>query len=213
MDIAKTDIIDIDLNAGSIYRSFLNHSIGAADNWANRFGVRVFRGKEPVNLEGATCEGFFRNSNGENIALTTQGDCSGNVAHVALPQACYNVEGPFTLTIKVIGSGITGTMRIIDGIVENTNTSGAVAPTETVPTYQEILAVYDEMLEAKEGAVRYDIEQELTAEDREQARNNIGMVLIEFSNISGNEYLMDVSTASEFVQVHGDEYALVLHAD
>ena len=39
-------------------------------------------------------------------------------------------------------------MRIVDGMVDNTNTSSPVAPTETVPTYQEILAVYAEMQEA-----------------------------------------------------------------
>jgi hypothetical protein len=45
----------------------------------------------------------------------------------------------------LVGGGITGTMRIIDGVVDNTNTGSAVAPTGTVPTYQEVLAAYDEM--------------------------------------------------------------------
>ena len=139
------DIVSIDLDCGNIHRSFLHRSIGKGDSNANRFGVRVFRGKNAVNLSGVSCQGYFRNSNGENIALTSYGTVSGNVAYVTLPEACYNYEGNFTLAIKLVGGGITGTMRIIDGMVDNTNTGGAVAPTGSVPTYQEILALYDEM--------------------------------------------------------------------
>lgn len=147
MALYHSDIADIELESGNIHRSFLNHSIGSADNAANRFGVRVWRNGNPEDLSGVSCQGFFRNSRGQNIALTNHGNVSGNVAFVTLPQACYNYEGNFTLSIKLIGGGVTGTMRIIDGVVDNTNTGGAVAPTGTVPSYQEILAVYDEMQE------------------------------------------------------------------
>ena len=123
------------------------------------------------------------------------------------------MEGQFSLAIKVIDGGVTGTMRIIDGVVNNTGYDGAVAPTESVPTYQEILAVYDEMLEAKAGAVRYDIEQELTKAQRTQARNNIGMVMIEFIQLKGNRYMMNVSTDCEFVNTNENKYTLVMHAD
>ena len=144
------DIVNIDLDCGNIHRCFLRRSIGTGDSNANRFGVRVFRGKDAVDLTGVSCQGYFRNSQGENIALTSHGTVEGNKAFVTLPQACYNYDGQFTLAIKLVGGGITGTMRIIDGMVDNTNTGGAVAPTADVPTYQEILAVYEEMLEALE---------------------------------------------------------------
>lgn len=147
MALFHQDIADIDLESGSIHRSFLNHSIGTADSAANRFGVRVFRKGNPEDLSGVSCQGFFRNSRGENIALTSYGTVNGNVAYVTLPQACYNYSGNFTLSIKLVGSGVTGTMRIVDGVVDNTNTSGAVAPTGSVPTYQEILSAYDEMVD------------------------------------------------------------------
>ena len=175
------DIVSIDLDCGVIHRSFLHRSIGKGDSNANRFGVRVFRGKDAVDLSGVSCQGFFRNSNGENIALTSYGTVEGNKAFVTLPQACYNYDGQFTLAIKLVGGGITGTMRIIDGMVDNTNTGDAVAPTGSVPTYQEILALYAEMEEATEAAeavvtksVRYDTEQELTDTQKAQARTNIG---------------------------------------
>ena len=142
------DIVSIDLDCGNIHRCFLHRSIGTGDSNANRFGVRVFRGKDAVDLSGVSCQGYFRNSNGENIALTSYGTVEGNKAFVTLPQACYNYEGQFTLAIKLVGGGITGTMRIIDGMVDNTNTGSAVAPTESVPTYQEVLAAYEEVAEA-----------------------------------------------------------------
>ena len=145
MAIYHQDIEDIELNGGSLHRSFLNHSIGLGDAAANRFGVRVFRDGVAETLSGVTCQGFFRNANGENIALTSYGTIDGNVAYVTLPQACYNVEGMFTLAIKLVGGGVTGTMRIIDGVVDNTNTGSAVAPTGSVPTYQEVLSVYEQM--------------------------------------------------------------------
>lgn len=174
-DIKLMNIVDIELNSGNLHRSWLNHSIGTGDAKANCFGVRLFRDGEAVSLTGGSVQGFFRNSHGENIAITSGNKISGNVAYVVLPQACYNYEGQFTLAIKVINSstGVTGTMRIVDGVVNNTNTGNAVAPTGTVPTYQEVLSVYNEMVAAKEGSVRFDEAQSLTAAQKKQARSNI----------------------------------------
>lgn len=171
--IYKENIVDIELTSGNIHRSFLPRAIGKADNAADHFGIRVFRNGEPVNIEGVAVQGYFRDPMGNNIAITSGNIVSGNMAAVVLPQACYNYDGQFTLAIKLVGNNVTGTMRIVDGVVDNTNTGGAVAPTETVPTYEEILAVYEEMLEAKEGSVRFDITQELTDGQKTKARENI----------------------------------------
>lgn len=155
--ITRMDIVDIELNSGNVHRSWLNHSIGSGDNNANAFGVRLFRNSEPVDIGAGWVQGFFRNSQGQNIALTENGVIDGNVTYVTLPQACYNYEGQFTLAIKLISPGFTSTvtMRIVDGIVDNTNTGGAVAPTGTVPTYQEILAVYDDLVASLEEVEDY----------------------------------------------------------
>lgn len=148
MAIYHEDIVDIDLSNGTISRSFLNHTIGSGDESANRFGVMVYRNGSYVDISGCSCQAVFMNSAGEKIALTSYGTVNGNKAYVTLPQACYNVEGQFCLAIKLIGGGITGTMRIVDGVVCNTGTVGTIAPTESVPTYQEVLAVYSEVIEA-----------------------------------------------------------------
>jgi UDP-2,3-diacylglucosamine pyrophosphatase LpxH len=171
--IYKEDVVDIDLNTGNIHRSFLKHSIGTADSAANHFGIRVFRNGEPVNIEGSTVQGYFCDPRGNNIAITSGNIISGNKAVVVLPQACYNYEGQFCLAIKLVGNGVTGTMRIVDGMVDNSNSGGAVAPTGTVPTYQEVLAVYDQMVAAKSGSVRFDITQELNSTQMANARSNI----------------------------------------
>lgn len=173
MALYKDDFVDIELSAGNIHRSYPNKAIGFGDNMADRFGVRLYRDGEPVSTESANCQAIFMAPDGTRILI--QGNTYVNYAWVNLPQACYNVNGRFTLAIKVIGEGITGTMRILDGVVSNTGVEGAVAPTQTVPTYQEVLAVYDQMVAAKEGSVRFDITQNLTTAQKAKALENVGI--------------------------------------
>ncbi|MBO7711491.1 MAG: hypothetical protein J6S83_13560 [Lachnospiraceae bacterium] len=152
MAIYKRDIADINLETGNIHRSFLNHSIGYMDQKADHFGIRVFRNGEPVDLTGVSVQGVFMPPQGSPIAITSGNIVSGNVAEVVLPQACYNYDGQFCLSIKLVDStnSVTGTMRIVDGMVDNTHASGTVAPTAAVPTYQEVLSVYENMVETLE---------------------------------------------------------------
>ena len=152
MAFYKQDIVDINLNTGNIHRSFLNHAIGYKNDDADRFGIRTFRDGVPQDLTGASCQAVFMAPNGSKIALTSYGTVSGNVAYVTLPPACYDYEGQFCLAIQLVGGGVTGTMRIVDGMVVNTGASGTVAPTSSVPTYQEIIAQYDAMVAATAAA-------------------------------------------------------------
>lgn len=157
MAIYKRDIVDINLETGNIHRSFLKHSIGYLDQAADHFGIRVLRNGEPVDLTGVTVQGIFMPPQGNPIAITTGNIIEGNVAEVVLPQACYNYDGQFCLSIKLVDAtnAITGTMRIVDGMVDNTHASGTVAPTGTVPTYQEILSVYADMVDALADVADY----------------------------------------------------------
>ena len=148
----KSDIVDINLNTGNIHRSFLSHSIGQKDDDADRLGIRAFRDGVPQDLSGASCHAWFLNSQGTTIALTSYGTVSGNEAYVTLPPACYDYDGPFTLAIKIVGGGVSSTVRIVDGMVDNINTGGAVTPTSAVPTYSEIIAQYDAMVAATSAA-------------------------------------------------------------
>lgn len=210
-DIAKVDLA----NNGVVYRTFLNRTIGKDDDYANRFGVELYFNGEPLNLGTSSCIGLFMAPDGQNIIISDQNHAftDGNKAFVQLPQACYNVEGPFTLAIKIIESPITNTVRIIDGTVYKTGSESPVAPVESVPTYEEVLAVFDQMLEAKEGSVRYDITQLLTSADRTRARDNIGMINLSFDQIEGDDYIMTVSTKCEFDPISGDDYVLITMSD
>lgn len=214
MAVYREDIVDIDLQSGSIHRSYMSHAIGEADKNANRFGIRAFRDGVPENLGAAVCSGYFIRANGETVVISG-GVVQGNVAYITLPQACYAIEGYFSLAIKLanVSDGITGTMRIVDGVVSNTTTDTVIDPGSVIPSIDDLLALIEEAEDVIQGSVRYDIAQELTSAQRNQARNNIGMVSIEFSQIENNEYLMNVSTACQFTNITGNEYMLVMHAD
>ena len=148
----KSDLVDINLNTGNIHRSFLSHAIGQKDDDADRFGIRAYRDGVPVDLSGASCHAWFTNSQGTTIALTSYGTVSGNVAYVTLPPACYDYDGQFTLAIKIVGGGVSSTVRIVDGVVDNINVGGAVVVPDSVPDYSTIIAQYDAMVAATSAA-------------------------------------------------------------
>ena len=130
----REDIADIELESGTIHRTWLNHSIGLGDIKANRFGVRLFRNGEPEDVTGEI-QGFMMRPGQSNLQIygSSYTGVDDNVAWVALPQAAYTVEGQFSLAIKLIGGGVTGTMRIIDGMVDNTGSGSTVAPIWAYP--------------------------------------------------------------------------------
>ena len=144
----REDIADIELESGTIHRTWLNHSIGLGDIKANRFGVRLFRNGEAEDVTGEI-QGFMMRPGQSNLQIygSSYTGVDGNVAWVSLPQAAYTVEGQFSLAIKLIGGGVTGTMRIIDGMVDNTGSGSTVAPTAEVPSSAEIIAAYEEAAE------------------------------------------------------------------
>lgn len=133
----REDIVDVELTGGNIHRSFMKKTIGEGDINANRFGVRVFRNGEPVQLAGS-CVGYFIRAAGETVAISN-GVISGNVAYVTLPQTCYAIEGVFSLAIKVSYGGETVTMRIIDGVVSRTSTDTAVDPGTIIPSVEALI--------------------------------------------------------------------------
>lgn len=148
-DIKRIDLVDIDLNSGKLHRSFFSHSIGTTDVKGNGFGVRVFRDGEPVDLTGVSVQGYFRDPQGNNIGITSgnvsaSGD-DNNEAYVILPAACYNYEGRFQLAIKLVSSTITGTVRIVEGMVDNTNTGGAIVPPPATASYDTVLAAFEQV--------------------------------------------------------------------
>ena len=140
----REDIVDIELTGGNIHRGFAQKTLGVGDNNANHFGVRLFRNGEPEPITGG-CYGLFVRADGTTVAIPN-GTVSGNVAYVILPDECYDVEGVFSLAIKLTGGGVTGTMRIVDGMVTKTSTDTPVDP-------GTIITGIDELIEAINDAV------------------------------------------------------------
>lgn len=146
MALYHEDIVDIDLENGTLHRSFLNHSIGSGDDMANRFGVRAFRNGQPEDI-GGSCFGLFIRADGATVTISN-GAVSGNEAYITLPEACYAVEGQFALAIKCEGGSVTGTMRIVDGVVSRTSTDSAVDPGTVIPSVSSLIAAIDEAVES-----------------------------------------------------------------
>lgn len=141
--IYKTDIADIDLNSGTISRSFAQKMIGEGDGNANRYGIRVWRNGEPEDIEGSSCIGYFiRHANGDTVIIDG-GTFNGQEAFVDLPESCYTHEGSFTLVIKLVGVGITGTMRIIDGTVVESMIGAPIDPGGVIPDLSDLMAVIE----------------------------------------------------------------------
>ena len=140
------DIVHIELESGTVFRSFMNHAIGAGDSRANRFGVRAYRNGAAENISGSVYGEFIR-ADGTTVAISG-GTVSGNEAYVTLPAACYAVEGNFQLTIKASNAGEISTLRIVDGTVARTSTDAVEDPGDLIENIDELLA---DVAEATEG--------------------------------------------------------------
>lgn len=144
MALYREDIKRIELTGGSIERGYAPVVIAENDVLENRFGVTVYRDGEPVDLSGVSCIGYFIRPNQDTVVIS-DGTIAGNKAFLTLPQACYAYTGHFTLAIKLVGGGVTGTLRIIDGTVANTTTGPIIDPGHTVPDIAELLALINQM--------------------------------------------------------------------
>ena len=162
-DTVKEDIVDVSLDTGMIFRSFMNHTVGEADADSVRFGFRCLKGGEPVRL-GGTVIGYFIRADGTSVVING-GVVSGDTAYITLPAACFAVEGNFTLAIKLSGSGIVGTMRIIDGTVVDTSVGQIVDPGSVIPDLADLLAVIEDAEAAAETISGFSVTAELISGD------------------------------------------------
>jgi len=137
----KEDIVGIDIAKGNIFRSFAAKALGEGDSLGDRFGVAVYRNGEPENIANQTMTGFFIRPNGDTVVINN-GQISGNVAYITLPQSCYVYEGSFSLVLKMTRpNNDTATVRIVDGVVVNTTTETQIDPGSTIPSIEDLLAI------------------------------------------------------------------------
>lgn len=150
MAINHTDIADVELNSGTVHRSFAQKNVGEGDGNANRYGIRLWRNGEPESVGGSSCIGYFiRHTNGDTVTING-GLFNGQEAYVTLPASCYAYEGAFTLVIKLVGGGVTGTMRIIDGTVIDSMIGSPIDPGGVIPDISDLMAVIERAEDAAE---------------------------------------------------------------
>lgn len=209
-ELFRCDIRDIDLNK-PLLRSNVGVVLATGDKLANRFGVNVYRQRDAVDLTGSAVTGYFIRPNTETVVIT--GTVEGNKAFVDLPQACYTGEGSFSLAIKIDSGSMANTVRIVDGYIRLTQTDALIDPGEAVPTLDDIFAQMAAVETAAQAAneaassanaaaeksIRTDMQQDLTAMERMQARENIGKMLPENMTYIDSNVLYD----AEEIRVSG----------
>lgn len=164
-DLYRSDLIDIDLNR-PLPRSNAGELLATGDKLSNRYGVRVFRQGETVNLSGYAVTGYFIRPDMETVVIT--GAVSGNAAFVDLPQACYTQQGRFSLAVKISGGGITQTVRIVDGYIRTSQTGTLIDPGTAIPSLDDIFAQIAAMEQATANAnTATQAAQQATAEAQE----------------------------------------------
>lgn len=134
MSINRKFIVNIDLSAGSVHRSFMNRSICEGDASGDQFGVRVLRDGQEVSLTGATVSAFFIRADKTTVVIDSS-EKSGSTCWVTLPKSCYTVEGQFTLTIKIATSANNIMAAImVDGTVLNVANTPFIDPGSVIPS-------------------------------------------------------------------------------
>lgn len=157
MAIYHEDIIDVELKSGTIHRSFAQKIIGEGDIKANRYGVRLWRDGEPVNAGGSNCMGYFiRHGHGDTVIING-GLFNGQEAYIELPDSCYAYDGAFTLVIKLVGGGVTGTMRVVDGTVVDTMIGSPIDPGGVIPDISDLLAVIERAEDAADTIAEFSV--------------------------------------------------------
>lgn len=141
----RENIVEVELEARQLHRSFASHMLGEGDVNAQIYGVRLFRNGEPENVEG-TVTGYFIRADDQTVVM--EGEKEGNVAKVTLAESCFAVPGNFMLAIKVTSGTMTNTLRIVDGTILETVKGDIIDPGNVI----QDLSDYEALAERIEAA-------------------------------------------------------------
>lgn len=143
-ELYRKNIADVDIGK-PLKRENAGVLLASGDKYANRFGAILHRDGVPVDMAGqaVTVTGYFVRPDGKTVVC--EGVQDGNMVYVDLPAACYAHSGAFSLAIKVSGTEITETVRVIDGVIRLTHTDTIVDPGEVVPSLDDLLGCVEQM--------------------------------------------------------------------
>ena len=152
------------------------------DNNGNLVGVRVFDGDTPSSLTGS-CVGYCVLSNGASIPVN--GTVSGNTAYIVIPSSVYTVPGPVIVVIKNVNISNVVTLAAI--CITVIGTGGTVGDPSAAVIAEWTAAINAAIATVQGNSVRFDASQSLTAEQKAQAKSNIGATYTAVL-ISGDDY-------------------------
>ena len=148
-DTSRIDIVTVDLSK-PLRRENCGTLLATGDEYANRFGAKIVRNGEAVDLTGYTVSGSFIRPDGETVTL--DGTAEGSVACVDLDAFCYVSDGAFTLAVKIVGEGYAHTVRMVDGYIRRTDTGSYVATDEMIITLDNMKGLAATMAETNKEA-------------------------------------------------------------
>jgi hypothetical protein len=139
------------------------------DSLGNLVGVNVYSDGEPVTLSGSVT-GYCILANGSSIPVA--GTRAANKAYIVMPQAAYKVPGLIVIIIKLSDGSAYTTLAAMTATVVGIGDVPADPSQSTIDAWTAQINATITALQ--NGAVRFDTSQTLTAEQKTQARNNIG---------------------------------------
>ena len=130
----------------------LSGVVFSQDNEANLVGVKVFRGNEPIELEG-TVTGYIIKSNGETVTVTGEiHDTEPNWCYIIVPQEAYAV-GHISIVIKITNDGVITSLGACSAYVYQSRTGNETVPSGTpIPDFSTLTDLIADAEDATDAA-------------------------------------------------------------
>jgi len=139
------------------------------DNLGNLIGVNVYSDGEPATLAGSVT-GYCILANGTSVPVP--GFLTSNRVYITIPGSAYTVPGQIVIILKLKDNDIITTLAAVCGTVVGIGNVPADPSEETIAEWEA--RINATMEELRNSAVRFDVQQSLTENQKTQARNNMG---------------------------------------
>lgn len=126
--------------------------------------VKAMNGTEAADLNGAKCTVYVIRE--DQVTVVVEGTISGNLCEAVFKKECFAVPGVVKCLMNLTDASDT---EFTVSAFEFVNGNG---PTDKLVDPGEVLDI-NAALEAAKGAVRFDVEQQLTEAQKETARKNL----------------------------------------